>query len=309
VTLHNPSLRTVDHADAPHAIATAEVRSATESDGEAAGQVIYEAFREFHLSHGFAPDFPNLATAVDLATALIADPATFGVVAIRGGTVVGANFLSEGDPIRGVGPIAVHPDHQGAGIGRMLMRAVIKRGKDARGIRLVQDSFNTGTIALYTDLGFDPREPLVVLAGKPRDLPDGDGLTTVRPMAGADLLAAAALSVRVHGFDRNADVRAALARGTPVVVERAGRITGYMTMPGLWLLNHSIAESDDDLKALILGASSLTGEPLGFLFPIRRADMFRWCLGQGMRVVKPMTLMSRGPYREPGGAYLPSVFY
>ena len=73
------------------------------------GRIGYEAFRSFHESRGFAPDFPSVEAAVGLAAAQIADPATFGVVATRDGEIVGSNFLSEGDPIRGVGPITVIP--------------------------------------------------------------------------------------------------------------------------------------------------------------------------------------------------------
>jgi hypothetical protein len=43
--------------------------------------------------------------------------------------------------------------------------------------------------------------------------------------------------------------------------------------------------------------------------PIRQASLFRWCLDQRMRVVKPLTLMAIGAYREPMGAFFPSVLY
>jgi predicted N-acetyltransferase YhbS len=300
MTLHEPALKAI--AIVPESI---RIRPARPGDAEAIGRVTYEAFRVFHESRGFAPDFPSVEAAVGLASAQIADPTTFGVVALRGDRIVGANFLSEGDAIRGVGPIAVDPDEQNAGIGRRLMQAVIDRGGDALGIRLVQDSFNTKTMALYTSLGFDPREPLALVAGTPRDLPPADA--KVRPMTPGDLRAAAALARRVHGFARNADLQAALAQAAPVVLERAGRITAYMAMPHLWLLNHAVAEDEDALCALILGAGAASKQPLGFLVPIRRAGLFRWCLEQGLTVVKPMTLMSRGHYAEPDGAWLPSV--
>ena len=35
-----------------------------------------------------------------------------------------------------------------AGLGRQLMEAVLDRGQDAIGVRLVQDSFNTRSVAL-----------------------------------------------------------------------------------------------------------------------------------------------------------------
>jgi len=47
------------------------------------------------------------------------------VVAEVDGRVVGSNFLYEGDPIAGVGPISVDPEYQ-RGVGRRLMEAVIQ---------------------------------------------------------------------------------------------------------------------------------------------------------------------------------------
>ena len=43
--------------------------------------------------------------------------------------------------------------------------------------------------------------------------------------------------------------------------------------------------------------------------PILYADLFRWCLSEGLRVVKPMSLMATGEYHEPQGAWYPSVIY
>lgn len=285
-----------------HAIA---IREAVPADISAVARIIYEAFRRFHESRGFAPDFPDLETAVQIATGQIEDPTCYGVVATAGGRIVGSNFLTEGDPIRGVGPISVDPDFQDAGVGRLLMEAVIRRGADARGVRLLQDAFNTKSMALYAALGFEVREPVAVMTGRPRGIaPDG---ATVRPMAPTDLAAADALARHVHGYARGTELRGALARGTPVVLERAGRLVGYMTTPGLWLLNHAVAETPADMMALIHGSGQ--AGPIGFLLPIRQAEVFRWCLAQGFTIEKPMTLMTRGEFEAPRGPWIPSVLY
>jgi hypothetical protein len=47
----------------------------------------------------------------------------------------------------------------------------------------------------------------------------------------------------------------------------------------------------------------------GFLLPTRNADLFRWCLERGLRIVQPMTLMTIGLYNEPQGVFLPSIVY
>ena len=298
-------LRTIIPAQPPRC-SRVELRPAEPADAEAVGRIAYLAFRRMNESRGFPPDFPCVEAAVGFARTAIADPQVFGVVATAGGRIVGSNFLTEGDPIRGVGPITVDPDHQGAGVGRRLMEAVIERGASGPGVRLVQAAFNTVSMSLYAALGFEAREPLVIVAGQVRGAPAPGCL--VRPMRLADVPAAAALCERVTGFARSADVTAAIAAGTALALERSGRLAGYMTAPGFWIGNHAAAASEADLEALIFGAGA-DERPLAFLMPIRRAALFRWALAQGLRVVQPMTLMTRGAYREPEGGYLPSVFY
>ena len=60
---------------------------------------------------------------------------------------------------------------------------------------------------------------------------------------------------------------------------------------------------------LILGALAQGEQPASFLLPTRQAGLFRWCLEEGLRVVKPMTYMTIGEYREPVGCWIPSVLY
>jgi transcriptional regulator GlxA family with amidase domain len=83
-----------------------------------------------------------------------------------------------------------------------------------------------------------------------------------------------------------------------------------MTMPTFWPANHAVAETDEDLRALVLGAAAATGgEPLSLLVLARQAELFSRCLSERFRVVKAMTLMTLGAYQEPKGAYFPSVLY
>jgi hypothetical protein len=90
-----------------------------------------------------------------------------------------------------------------------------------------------------------------------------------------------------------------------MVVERTGRISGYTT--AIAFFAHTIGETNEDVKALIGAARSFDGP--GFLLPSRNAELMRWCLGRGLRVVQQMTLMTIGLYNEPAGAWLPSVLY
>ena len=286
---------------------TPEIRPATPADAEACGRIIFEAFRGIADQHGFPWDFPSVEAGTQLAATFIAAPSIYGVVAELDGRVVGSNFMAEGDPIRGIGPITIDPSVQGSGIGRRLMEAVLARAGDAMGVRLVQDAFNTRSMSLYASLGFDVREPLLLMQGAPRSGPDLG--YAVRPMTAADVGACGALCMAVHGIERTLELQEALRVFTPFVVERKGRITGYLSAAMFWLMNHGVAETEQDMRALLAGAAAMSSEPLSLLLPTRQANLFRWCLHQGMRAIKPMTLMTIGHFQEPRGCYFPSVQY
>ncbi len=281
------------------------VRVATPEDSSVCGQICYEAFSRLSTKHGFPSDVPDVQTATGIISALFSSPGFYCVVAESEGRIVGSNCLDERSLIAGIGPITVDPNAQNLGVGRTLMRAVMERAQERHpaGVRLVQAAYHNRSLALYTMLGFDAREPLSCMQGRPldRNVPG----CVVRPAQSGDLEACNALSRRVHGFDRGIDLADHIQKKTACVVERAGRITGYATV--LAFFGHATAESNLDLQALIASAESFGGP--GILVPSRNSALLRWCLGNGLKVVQPMTLMSIGLYNEPAGAWLPSVLF
>jgi hypothetical protein len=90
---------------------------------------------------------------------------------------------------------------------------------------------------------------------------------------------------------------------------RGGRVRAYMAAPTIWLANHGVAATEEDMQALLIGAPRITKKLTTFLMPARRAALFRWCLTKGFRAIRPMTLMTIGEYSEPKGSYFPSVLY
>jgi predicted N-acetyltransferase YhbS len=277
------------------------VRTATAEDVQTCGQICYDAFTAINTAHGFPPDFPNSDVAAGLISSAFSAPGFYCVVAEIDGRIVGSNCLDERSIIHGIGPITIHPEVQNMGVGRALMQAVMKRG--APGVRLVQAAFHNRSLALYTTLGFDVREPLCCLQGRTveRSVPG----CHVRPATQADEDAMNSLSRRVHGFDRAVELKEAIADGTALVVERGARVTGYTTH--LAHSGHSTAETNLDIQALLASADSFAGS--GILVPSRNSALLRWCLQNGLRVVQPMTLMSTGLYTEPAGAWLPSILF
>ena len=290
--------------------ATAEeitLREAQPADASDCARIVFDAFGVIQDHHRFQRDFPALEAAVGLLNVFIPHPMVWGVVAEIDGQIVGSNFLDERSPVRGVGPITVAPEGQDSGVGRRLMQAVLERGKKAPGIRLLQDAFHMRSLALYESLGFDVKEPVAVVAGRPRSEPVSD--VEVRPLQEEDLGACEELCARVHGYERTNEVRDAIQAFAPFVALRDGRIVAYATAVSFWPMNHGVAETGDDMKALLLGAAAAVEEPLAFLVPLRSELLFRWCLEEGLRLVKPMNLMALGDYREPKGTWFPSVLY
>jgi GNAT superfamily N-acetyltransferase len=282
------------------------LREAQPGDVDACARICFEAFGGFHDHHRFPRDFPTLDIAAGLIGTWTAHPSIWGVVAESDGRIVGSNFLDERGPIRGVGPISVDPGTQDAGVGRMLMEAVLERGEQARGIRLLQDAFNLRSLALYESLGFDVREPVALIGGTPRSGPVGG--VDVRPLEERDLDACATLCTAVHGFERTGDLGDASKAFAPLVAERDGRIVAYASTVTFWPINHGVAECEDDMTALLRGAAAAAQEPLALLVPLR-SGLFRWCLQEGLRLVKPMNLMALGEYQDPRGSWYPSVLY
>ena len=281
------------------------VRQATPEDAAVCGPICFNAFSTVNRGFGFPCDFPVPEVATGILKHLFAHPRFYCMVAEAEGRIIGSNCLDERAIVHGVGPITVDPTTQNRGVGRMLMQAVLDRAEQrgAAGVRLVQAGFHCRSLTLYANLGFVVREPLACLQGRTaqREIPG----CSVRPATALDVDACNALSRRVHGFERGRELSDGLQQGGAMVVERDGRITGYAS--SLAFFGHATAETNIDLQALIASAE-LFGGP-GILVPSRNSALFEWCLANGLRMVQPMTLMSKGLYNEPAGAWLPSVSF
>ena len=281
------------------------IRQASAADASKCGHICYDAFADVAARHGFPSDFASVEVATELLSGLIEHPRFFSLVAETDGQIAGSSFLDERAMITGVGHVTVDPAVQDRRIGRALMETMLQRcaQRGVPGVRLLQAAYNYRSMSLYAKLGFDVREPFAAMQGDPLALHTPG--YRVRAATSDDLPACDALCVRVHGHGRGGGLRDALAQGTARVVERDGLITGYTS--GIGFYGHAVAETNDDLKALIGAAEGFAGP--GFLVPMRNTELVRWCLAHGLRVFVVLNLMTIGLYSEPRGAYLASVWY
>lgn len=284
---------------------TLNLRAGDLADAQTCSEICYEAFKTISEQHNFPSDFPSLEVTQRIISQLFSCPDIYSVVAEVGGQIVGSNFLWEETTIAGVGPLSVAPAIQNATLGRHLMTAVLDRAQQQQvaSVRLVQSAFHNRSLALYTKLGFEVKEPLANIQGEALNLETPD--YPVRLATPDDLETCDRLCRKIHSFDRSRELSRAIQQGAATVVEHGNAITGYATSIGF--LGHALGLSNQDLKALISAAKAFEGQ--GFLLPMRNSELFRWCLKQGLRVIQPMTLMSYGLYNQPTGAFLPSVLF
>jgi predicted N-acetyltransferase YhbS len=295
---------------------TFRLRPGRLDDADKVGKIIFEAFSAIADRHGFQSDFSSADTGRRLASSLLSNPRFYSVVAedtTSGGEdkdrVVGSNFLDErSNIVAGVGPLTIDPKYQNKGTGRQLMLNVLERAKNKNfaAIRLLQASYHNRSLALYANLGFEVRESISTMQGKP--IQEAIPGRSVRAATESDIESCNAICKAVHGHDRNGELQDSINQGSAKVVSHGDKITGYTC--GLTFFNHSVGLTNDDLKALISSATNEDsyGGP-GILIPTRNTQLFRWCLNNGLRLVQQLTLMTIGLYNEPAGFYMPSILY
>ncbi len=269
---------------------------------EELARICYDAFKDISDRHGFATDFDSPVFAQMILTSLVHDEDCYSVAAITDGRLAGSNYLTAHDEVGGIGPVSVDPTAQGLGVGRALMQEVLKYAREngIEQVRLMQDSFNMMSLALYASLGFDTKSPVALMEPKAKEDPH------VREATPGDLLAVEDISRRIYRVSRRNEVAQHFGGPfVPYVRERAGRITGYFI---IGMVGHGVAETEDDMMALILHAAGQVPAQLARAFcPMTEGNLYRRLLAAGCRNRKVMNLMARGPYEEPQGVWVPSV--
>jgi predicted N-acetyltransferase YhbS len=281
-----------------------ELVSAEPQHVDEIGQICFEAFKEVQEEHGFSSDLPSMELARQVLGMMVQRDDFYGVVALSDGQPVGSNFLSLMDPVAGVGPVTVDRPCQGQGIGRALMQDVIDyaRRKKIEQVRLLQDSFNVGSLSLYASLGFDVKDTVAFMQAAPAAEADN----SVRPVAESDLPGIEELSKRIYKNSRRNEVAAAALYGFPAFLrEHQGRVTSYL-IPSTF--SHGIAETEEDALALIgEAARNLPPDFARFFCPLSEGSFYRKVLQTGCRTIKVMNYMKQGPYEHSDEVWMPSA--
>ncbi|MCI0856880.1 MAG: GNAT family N-acetyltransferase [Chloroflexi bacterium] len=282
---------------------TVEIRQLHAEDVPELGRICYEAFKDLSDRHGFPTDFASIEFAQQIVGLLVVQEHVYSIGAYDGTTAKGSNFINMWGDVAGIGPVSVDLAAQGEGIGRKLMEDVIaaarEQGHDM--VRLCQDSFNMQSLALYTSMGFDTKEPLAYLELSSEGQPDPG----FRPATAADVDQMDELCQSIYRISRKAEYGVFLSLGFPMFVLDRGQIAGYHIGTAL---GHGVAETTEDMLTLLAGYGA-TAPGAHSMVPIRNGALYRGALAAGHRNVKVMNLMAYGLYEEPQGTYAPSVMF
>jgi hypothetical protein len=168
-------------------------------------------------------------------------------------------------------------------------------------VRLCQDSFNMQSLALYTSVGFDVKEPLGYLALSHEVAADAN----VRPATPEDVPAMDELCRTVYRISRKGECASLMRLGFPGFVLDQSGIKGYLL---LGPAGHGVAETNEHMLALINSIAANIPDSHVFV-PLRNGELYRNALAAGHRNQKVMNLLALGPYEEPQGPYCPSVWF
>ncbi len=280
---------------------------------EGAGRVVYEAFHDIATRHGFPPVFDSLQTATGIVRLLVALERVSAFMACEDGVPLGVNFLDERGEAGGVGPVAVAVERQGEGLGRRLMQELLDRAEriGMESVRLVQYTYNVGSYSLYSSLGFDMVDMPVHMDGilDPGEQP----ADCIREADRGEIGELAALGRQVLAYDRTAELETMANFAPPLVVERDGRHAGYLCRfppAGGTYCGYGAARDESALRDLLIAAARFgDGGPLHVAIPASQPETLRWALRSGLRIAWLETLMVRGRYEKPAGAYIPSGWF
>ena len=284
-------------------MATLDIHRPAQDDVPELARILYVAFYDIATSHGFPPDFPNVDFCKAIVSMLMSNEGVYSAAAYGNGRPCGSTFTNMWGDVAGIGPVSVDLDAQGEGIGRSLMLDALRESKDSgyERVRLMQDSFNMRSLALYASLGFVIKEPVAYMALSDKNRIDDN----FRPATAADFGAMDALCTEIYGISRKGEYTSLLAAGFPAYVIDRGRVSAYLVGSSI---GHGVAEDNGDMLALYAGIGATAPGSLANCC-MRQGELYRAALAAGHRNQKVMNLMAYGPYEDPSGTWAPSVMF
>jgi GNAT superfamily N-acetyltransferase len=285
-------------------------------DVEEAGDILYQAFGAVYAERGFRPPFPSPEAGAWLARAYLDLDPQGAVVAERGLRLSGVGFVHVRGAVASIGPVASRPGAPD-GTGRAIMEALlaIAERAGARTQRLFQDSFNPRSFALYSKLGFEPREVVAygvcdttALRRAPAPRPG----ISLRELDAGDLDELGRFDVALSGGDRRGDFELILRSGGGFALFADGRMRAFLLYregaSRVALAPAAAAHDPADLVTLVAHAASrFADRALSARLPAAPSALLTPLLEMGFAIDHLGNLMVRGPELRQGW-HLHSMF-
>ena len=318
-----------------------DVRSSTEEDLEDMSRIAYEAFFRFNTSKGLKVSTPPREERdvwKGLFSMHLHNGSPMLVAFDDSGVCLGSVVCdTRGEQCCGIGPVTVEPAHQGRGIGRSLMSAIMGHVKDAHAkpltFRLCQVAANAASFCLYASMGFNACGNLLEFHGFPSlpkcngHAPDHDksqsSTVEIRRATVDDVPACNVLFQEAHGgcLGRRNEIHDAVIHGQEIhgwhvyvlTDSKDGSIVAYTT--GLHLFGHTVAKNEAVFKLFLeMSVEVVESERKQcriHIDPVRYPDLVRWMLTTGMQVEKQHTMFAMGSYTGPVApfVYCPTMDY
>lgn len=219
-----------------------------------------------------------------------------GFVAQENGKLVGTGLCWKfGDAHASLGMIIVSPERQGKGIGRELMNLVLEELGD----RCISLNATPSGQPLYEKLGFVPigtddqhqgtmqQTPPIALAAGER----------IRPLAGGDLPALAALATRALGMPREAIMAQLLNVTEGVLLEKDGEALGFSLIRRFGrghMIGPVVAPDKERAKALTAHWATAFAGSYVRVDVTGESGLGAWVESLGLALIGPGVRMVRG---------------
>ena len=296
-----------------------ELRPMAADDAAAVGAIIYRAIARAFRDHGQPEPIAGEAEGERLARLYLEIDPGGAVVAVRDGRIAAAGFLHLRDEVASLGPVAVDPDFQAQGIGKLLVERLTDRAARSASTRVFVDAFNLRAFGIALKRGYVPRDLGIRLVALGRLAGPGMLLAIepapVRELVEGDLPAVALYDGAYFGGSRERDFRALVAAGgIGLVAEEAGAVTGFVfgrIEGSLATIGPGGADSADLLGKLLarLGERLAPGANIFLAYLMASQDeVVRQALAMGFRAASLSVYMVRGattPLRRPSVIGLP----